>query len=398
MIRRLVILTMVLAGGAALAWVFWPRPILVEIATIGRRDITVTVSEEGKARIREVFVVSAPISGQTQRMALHAGDAVVKDKSVVVSIRPVAPGLLDTRLRRVTEAAVASAQAGLGLAQAERRQAEAQLAFRTTELARAERLAAQGTNSETARDKARLEFDTASAALDSAEASLAVRQREVERAQAALIEAGSSEGPCCSEIMAPVSGRILRVLAESEQVVQAGTPLMEIGDPDTIEIVADVLSSDSVEIRPGAAVTIDGWGGPPLVGKVRRVEPSAFTKVSALGIEEQRVPVIIDLVAPTAAPGLGDDFRVVAHITVAERKDVIAAPVAALFMHGKDWAVYRVAEGKAMLQTVKTGRRNEGFAEITAGLESDAKVILHSSDQISEGTRVAPFMADPDSR
>lgn len=389
MLRRLITILILLGLAAALAWAFWPRPLPVETAVIATRDIAVTVEEEGKARIREVFTVSAPISGQTLRIGLHAGDAVVKDETVIASIRPAAPGLLDARLKRVAEAAVASARAGVDLAAAEMKQAEAQLAFLKTDLDRAQRLAARGTISEQALDKAKLAADTAAANLDSAKASLAVRERELERAQAALIETGTSEGPCCTEIKAPVSGRILRVLTESEQVVQAGTPLLEIGDPADIEIVADILSRDAVEITAGAKAVIDNWGGPPLAATVRRVEPSAVTKVSALGIEEQRVPVILDLGQKTEA--LGDGFRVVARITVWEGKGIVAVPIAALFRQGGDWAVYKLVNGTAALQTVKLGRRNDAFAEVSEGLSAGDTVILHPSDEMADGVAVAPL-------
>lgn len=388
MVRRLITLAALLGVLAALAWSFWPRAVPVAIATVARRDITVTVEEEGKARIREVFTVSAPISGQTMRIGLHAGDEVVKDETVVASIRPAAPGLLDARLKRVAEAAAAAARAGVGLAEAEVKQAEAQLTFHKTELSRTERLSLQGTVSESARDKARLEMDTAAAALDSARASLAVRQRELERAQAALIETGISEGPCCTDIKAPLSGRILRVLTESEQVVQAGTPLMEIGNPADLEIVSDVLSRDAVEIRTGAPAVIDDWGGPPMAARVRRVDPSATTKVSALGIEEQRVAVILDVVDSADTSQLGDGFRVVAEITVWEGKDVIAVPIAALFRDGNDWAVYRVSDRQALVQRVKLGRRNDQYAQVISGLEEGATVIVHPSDQIAQGATV----------
>ncbi len=394
MLRRLITLFIIAGIAAALAWAFWPRPLPVETAVIGRRDLQVTVEEEGKSRIREVFTVSAPISGQVERIGLHAGDAVVKGETVVVSMRPVAPGLLDARLKRVAEAAIASARAGVDFAAAEVKQAEAQLAFLKTELSRAERLSRQGTISERAFDKARLDADTAAAALDSAKASLLVRRRDLERAEAALIETGTSEGPCCTEIRAPVTGRILRVLAESEQVVQAGTPLVEIGDPADIEIVADVLSRDAVEIRPGADAVIDNWGGPPLAARVTRVEPSAVTKVSALGIEEQRVAVILDLVDPEGRQRLGDGFRVVARITTWEGKNLTAVPVAALFRRGGDWAVYAVADGKAALRTVELGRRNAAFAEVTSGLAEGDTVILHPSDQMADGVAVVPVLAD----
>lgn len=394
MLRRLTVFIILLAAAAGLTWAFWPRPLAVETDVIETRDITVTVEEEGKGRIREVFTVSAPITGQVLRNNLHPGDKVVKDETVVVSIRPAAPGLLDARLKRVAEAAAASARASVGLAQAEVKQAEAQLTFTQTELERAERLSRQGTISDRALDKARLDVATAAAALDSAKASLTVRERELQRAEAALIENEASEGPCCTEIKAPVTGRILRVLTESEQVVQAGTPLIEIGDPSDIEIVAEVLSRDAVEIRPGASAVIDNWGGPPLEATVRRVDPSAITKVSALGIEEQRVPVILDLADSPQAEQLGDGFRVVARITVWEGKGRVAVPISALFRQGGAWAVYAVANGRAELRLVELGRRNAAFSEVTSGLAAGDVVVIHPSDQMADGLSVTPMAAD----
>ena len=394
MLRRLTTLAILLAVAAGLAWAFWPRPLAVETATIALRDIRVAIEEEGKSRIREVFIVSAPITGQVLRTNLHPGDEVLKDETVVVSLRPAAPGLLDARLKRVAEATAASARAGVGLARAEVQQAEAQLTFIRTELDRTERLSRQGTISERALDKAQLDIATAAAALDSARASLAVRERELQRAEAALIEDESSEGPCCTEIRAPVTGRILRVLSESEQVVPAGTPLMEIGDPGDVEIVVDVLSRDAVEIKPGAQAVIDNWGGPPLPATVRRVEPSAVTKISALGIEEQRVAVILDLNVTQGQGALGDGFRVVARITVWEGKDLVAVPVAALFRQGSDWAVYVAANGRAELRLVELGRRNGAFSDVKAGLAAGEVVILHPSDQMADGVAVVPDVTD----
>lgn len=394
MLRRLITLALLLAMAAGLAWAFWPRPLPVETAAIAARDIIVTVEEEGKTRIREVYTVSAPITGQVMRIDLHPGDEVVKDKTVLVSIRPAAPGLLDARLKRVAEAASASARASVGLAEAEVRQAEAQLTFLKTELDRAERLSEQGTVSARALDKAQLDVATAAAALDSAKASLDVRKKELQRAQAALIENETSEGACCTDIKSPVNGRILRVLAESENVVQAGTPLMEVGDPADMEIVADILSRDAVDIRPGAPAVIDNWGGPPLAARVSRVEPSAVTKVSALGIEEQRVPVILELAGSAHQEALGDGFRVVARITVWDGKNLVAVPVAALFRQGSDWAVYKVADGRAELSLLQLGRRNAAYAEVTAGLAAGDVVILHPSDQMAPGMAVMPHPPD----
>jgi HlyD family secretion protein len=394
MLRRLILFIVLLAVAAGLTWAFWPRPLGVDTAVIATRDIRVTVEEEGRSRIREVFTVSAPITGQVLRNNLHPGDVVVKGETVVVSLRPVAPGLLDARLKRVAEAAAASARASVGLATAEVKQADAQFTFIKTELDRAERLSRQGAISERALDKAQLDIATAAAALDSARASLTVRERELQRAEAALIENELSEGPCCTEIKAPVTGRILRVLTESEQVVQAGTPLIAIGDPADIEIMAEVLSRDAVEIRPGAAAVIDNWGGPPLSATVKRVDPSAITKVSALGIEEQRVAVILNLAGDAGPDQLGDGFRVVARITVWEGKGLVAVPVAALFRQGGDWAVYVVSNGKARLRLVELGRRNSQHSEVTKGLAIGDKVILHPSDQMADGVAVAPAATD----
>lgn len=388
MLRRLVILCVLLAVAAALIWAFWPRPVPVELAAVTRRDIALTVEEEGKARIREIYTISAPISGETLRIGFHAGDKVSEGETVV-AIRPAAPGLLDARLRRVAEAAAAAAQAGVGLASAEVKQAEAQLVFLRSELSRAERLASQGTISESARDKARLQVETALASLDSAKSSLGVRQRELERAQAALIETGTSEGPCCTEIKAPVSGLILRVLAESKQVVQPGTPLVEIGNPADLEITADVLSSEAVAIKPGAKAVIEGWGGSPIAAQVTRVEPSATTKISALGIEEQRVRVILQLAGSSTPANLGDGFRVIVRITVWEGRGLLAVPVAALFREGADWAVYREVNGKAAVQKVSLGHRNDDFAEIVSGLTLGDKVVLYPSDQLESSVAIA---------
>lgn len=390
MLRRVSTSLLFVCVVAALAWALWPRPLPVEIATISKRDILVSVEEEGKARIREIYSISAPINGQTLRIEHHAGDFVTEGETLV-SIRPAAPGLLDARLKRVAEAAAASSRAAVGLAIAEVKQAEAQLVFLRTELTRAERLVLQGAISESARDKARLAVDTASANLDSANASLEVRQRELERAEAALIETAASAGPCCTEIKAPISGQILRIPAESEQVVTAGTPLMEIGDPAKLEITTDILSRDAVEVKPGASAVISSWGGQNLLARVRTVAPSAMTKVSALGIEEQRVKVTLDLNPEEKLKGLGDGFRVVVNISVWEGKNVLAVPMSALFRQGDNWAVYRFLKGNAKLQIVTLGRGNDFYSEVIAGLAPDDAVILHPSDQIANGTPVVPI-------
>lgn len=389
MLGRFITGLIALAVLAGLAWALWPRPLEVETAAVANRDIEVAVEEEGKARIRDVFTVSAPISGQMLRVSLHAGDEVEKDKTVIASIRPADPGLLDARSRGVAEAAAEAFRAGVDLGSAEVHQAEAQLAFLTGELDRATRLIKQGTISERAFEKARLDADTAAATLESARASLMVRKRELERAEAALIET-PARGTCCTEVRAPVSGRVLRVLTESEQVVQPGTPLAAIGDPADLEIVADILSRDAVQIRPGAEAVIDNWGGTPLAATVTRVDPSAITKVSALGIEEQRVPVVLALSGgPAERQGLGDGFRVVVRIAVWKGQGVLALPIGALFRDGTDWAVYVVAGGRAHIRRVELGHRNAAFTEVLAGLKQGEDVVVHPSDRLSDGAAVA---------
>jgi HlyD family secretion protein len=394
MLRRLITGLLILAVLAAAGWALWPRPVAVDAVTIGRQDIEVTIEEEGKARIRDIFTVSAPIAGKMLRVSLHPGDAVTKDETVVATIRPADPGLLDARARRVAEAAVAAARAAVDLANAEVRQAEAQLAFLNGELDRATRLIRQGTISERAFEKAKLDAETAAAALESAKASLAVRQRELDRAEAALIETASGT-TCCTEVKAPISGRVLRVRTESEQVVQPGTPLLEIGDPRDLEIVADILSRDAVQIRPGARAVIDNWGGAPLSATVSRVDPSAITKVSALGIEEQRVAVVLALDGEAGQyEALGDGFRVVVRISIWKGESLIAVPIGALFRDGPDWAVYAAVNGKAVLKRLELGQRNGEFAEVRSGLAEGETVILHPSDQIEEGSAVTIAPAD----
>jgi len=390
MLRRLITLLVLAAVVAAVIWALWPKPVPVETAQVARHDIEITVEEEGKSRIRDVFTVSAPTGGQMLRVNLDAGDPVVKGMTVVASIKPADPALLDARTRRVAEASVESARAAVDLAVAVVRQAEAQLAFLNGELERAKTLVTRGTISERAYQKAQLDAETAAAALESAKASLMVQRRELERAEAALTESGANgSATCCVDVRAPVSGRVLRVMIESEQVVQAGTPLLQIGDPSDLEIVADLLSRDAVQIKPGAAAIVDGWGGKALKAKVKRIDPSATTKISALGIEEQRVQAVLTLDdEPDLRAGLGDGFRVIVRISLWKGDGLVAIPIGALFRQGAEWAAYAIKDGKAELKTLQLGARNGEFAEVTSGLSEGEKVILHPSDQVADGVRV----------
>ena len=298
------------------------------------------------------------------------------------------------RSRRQAEAEVKAAEAALTLANAERDKAKAELDFALAEFERARELARKGNISKSARDRAEMEADSRRAALETTIANVRVRAFALENAKARLIEpetASETGGSCCVRISAPVNGRILRLLRESEQVVPAGTPLIEIGDPNDLEIKVDLLSSEAVKASAGDEVIITGWGGPGnLTGRVRRVEPSGFTKISALGIEEQRVNVIIDFTGePSVRKGLAHGYRVDAKIVIWRGTDVLTVPLAALFRDGGDWAVFVMERGRARLTRVKIGRNGTFDAEVLAGLEAGAALILHPSDRIHDGARVA---------
>ena len=303
---------------AVLSYAFYPQPLPVDLAEIGRGPLEVTVEAEGQTRVADVYVVSAPVAGRMQRIEVQAGDPVVAGDTVLVSIRPTASAFLDVRSRRQAETTVQTARAAMNLARAERDRARAELDYAENELTRAETLAEKGNVSASALDRARLGRRTARAALNTARAALAVRQSELDTAETALIDPMANGGGsgCCITLKAPVDGRVLRLLQESEQVVAAGTPLVEIGNPRDLEVVVDLLSSDAVRVKLGAATEIVGWGGGrPLPAKVRRIEPFGFTKISALGIEEQRVNLIIDFTGPAEGRArLGHGYRVDARI------------------------------------------------------------------------------------
>ena len=386
--RRLLPLAAALAVIAALVWAFLPRPVEVDLAEIAARPLEVAVEEEGEARIREVFTVSASIAGRLQRISLHAGDAV-REGERVAAIGPAAPVLLDSRSRAVAEATAAAALAATELARAQLAQAEATQDFMTAEAARATALYRKGALSARAYDSAVREEKTARAAVASALANLAVREKELESAQAVLrLDGASPPAACCVDILAPVSGRVLRVLTESEQVVQPGTPILELGDPGNLEIVVELLSRDAVRVAGGAQATVSGWGGAPIAARVERVEPAAVTRVSALGIEEQRVTVILALEGtPADRRQLGHGFRVTARIAIWQQEGVLTIPVGALFRDGTDWGTYTLRDGRVMLRKIVLGERNEDFAQVLDGLAAGDRVILHPSDRVADGVR-----------
>ena len=384
--RHLISVGALIAACALLLWVFLPEPIPVETASITRGDVTVSVEAEGEARVREVVVISAPITGLLQRVTLHPGDAVTAGQ-VLAQIGPVTPALLDSRARAVAEAAAAAAAAAVELARSQLVQAEASLTFARAEADRTRALFDRAALSQRMLDDAILAERTAEATVVSAGANLAVREKELDSAKAMLNGDFASDTACCINVTSPVTGRILRVNTEDEQVLQAGTPIMDVGDLQDLEIMVSVLSREAVNIAEGAEAVITGWGGPDLVARVERVEPGATTKVSALGIEEQRVEVRLALIAP-APPSLGHGFRVTARITTDMAQNIVRVPVSALFRAGGDWAVYSVENGKAALQILSVGRRNDEFAEVVDGLEEGQTVIVHPADTVESGVAI----------
>lgn len=388
--RRILPVLAVLALLGLAVWALLPRPVEVDVAAISPRTIAVTVEEEGTAEIREVFVVSAPIAGRLRRSDLHAGDPVVAGKTVVAAIGPAAPALLDARSRAVAEASLAAAEAAVDLARAQVVQARATLGFRRAEADRAAALFDRAAIARHVLDLALLERDTAEAALQSAEASLAVRGRERDSAAAVLDGTISAAAEaCCVTVTAPVSGQVLRVLTEDEQVVGPATPLVEIGDPADLRVRVDLLSRDAVRVRPGAEARITGWGGPDLTAVVERIEPAAETRISALGIDEQRVQVLLRLTGDAKGrQGLGHGYRVVARITLMTVPEALSIPVGALFRDGSDWATFVVTDGTADLRRIALGERDDEFAQVVQGLAAGEEVILHPNDLVSAGVSV----------
>jgi HlyD family secretion protein len=387
---------------AGLAWFAWPQPIPVDLATVSRGPMEVTVDDDGKTEVRHVYTVSAPIAGKVLRISQphgeegvsrHVGDRVTANETVVAVMQPTTPGFIDFRTREEGEAAVEAAAAAVTYADSEVRRLEAAVAFYRAEYERKQALTRTQSASAEALDKAQFDIDSNEASLTSAKAQVAIWQGVRASLAARLINPSSAAAPtdpgCCIELRAPVSGRVLKVIQESEAVVPAGTPLIEIGDPLDLDVVADLLSTDAVQIEPGSTVRIDGWGGPPINGRVARVDPAGFLKVSALGIEEQRVHVTIDLVDPPEAwSRLGHDYRVTVHVTVWNAENAIAVPVGALFRQGGEWAVFSLRAGHATAIPVKLGHRNNQAAEVLSGLSEGDRVILHPSDRIVDGARV----------
>jgi HlyD family secretion protein len=381
---------------AGLAFALWPRPVSVDVATLSEGSMAVTIEDDGVTRVREVYILSAPIAGKMLRVETHAGDMIEAQKTIVATIEPLDPAFLDVRAQRQMEFTVSATRSARDLAAANVRGREADLRLARQERERARQLFAKGVVAKARVDTAEASVDALDAALTTAQAALRQRDFEVKTAEASLIvpsDNPKSRGDkrCCFAVRAPITGQILRVLHENEAVVQAGQPLAEVGDPANLEIVVDLLSTEAVKVAPGDAALITRWGGEgALNAKVRLVEPFGITKISSLGIEEQRVNVLIDLTDPRERwRRLGHGYQIDAAIVRWQAQKVLQVPVGALFRQGADWAVFRVEGGRARLSTIKIGHLNDEAAEVLDGLKPGDQVVSHPGESVSDGVAVA---------
>lgn len=378
---------------AAIGWSFWPQAELVDLGAVTRGPFQVTVQDEAKTRVRDAYVVSAPVGGRLLRVPNYAGDQVVAGQTIVAQLEPSEPAFLDSRARAQAEARVKAATAARSLSAADVRQAQAEVDNAASELKRVESLAPRGLVAMVELERAQMRQQKAAAGLESARSALNVKQYELENARMLLADfsGANPEGLPFISLKAPVTGRVFRVLQKSESVVAAGTPILEIGNSGEIEVASDMLSTDAVKVRPGATAWITDWGGPgELAARVRLIEPSGFTKFSALGVEEQRVKVVLDITEPREVwTQLGDGFRVNVRIAIWESDSEIRVPLGALFRRDESWAAFVARDGRVSVTSVSIGQVNGRDAQVTSGLEEGDQVVLHPSDRIRDGSRIA---------
>jgi HlyD family secretion protein len=389
-IRRVLIALALLAviGLIVVAWI--PNPVEVEVAEVSRGALIVTVNEDGRTRVKDRYIVSAPVTGNLARLDLEAGDSIEQEQ-VLARLVPLPPPLLDSRTRAEAKARVDAAMAARRQAQAAVNRARFQRDFAKQESQRAQAVVQQGGLARSDADRAISTYRSSEEDLRSAEFGGRVAEHQLKLAQTTLMQlSGQGEEGEQLEIISPVAGQVLKVFQESEGVVQSGTPILELGDPAALEVVVDVLSQDATRIPAGAPALIERWGGKnPLRGHVRIVEPSAFTKLSALGVEEQRVNVIIDMDDDHELwQSLGDGYRVEARISVWEGKDVLRVPASAVFRFEDSWATFVVEDGSAVIRPVELGETNGLETEVISGLDEGEMVIAYPSDSVRDGVSV----------
>lgn len=388
-----VITTLVLLGVVVLIGLgFVPKPVPVNVGKVEKRALEVTVDESGKTRIRDTYIVSAPVTGNMSRIPLRAGDSIAEGDEIT-QITPLMPQLLDTRTRAEATARVEVASANVRRTKAAITQAESALGYAKSQAERSQKLRHSGGMSEQQYEETQYRLRAAEEEFEAAGLAVRVSENELETARSALTSVTGEGKRSASgvKVTSPSAGRVLRVLQQSEGAVQAGTPLIEIGDPRRIEIVVDVLTTDAVDIAMGAVATIERWGGDhPLAARVKYKEPSAYTTRSALGVEEQRVPVVLDIVdEPSRWTELGDGYRVEARIRTAFVPDALTVPASALFRESDAWATFKVNGEHAHKVPVGIGLRTPDFAQVAKGLELGDSVVLYPSDRVVDGVGVA---------
>ena len=385
------LLTWLIAIGIAIALiVLWlrPKPTRVDTAKAIRGPLQVTVDGEGRTRVRDRYTVASPVTGRLRRMTLRRGDLVQQDQLIAqVEYLPLAP--LDPRQRAEAVARVNAAVDAQHQSDAMVQRARASYDQAKREFERNQRLVADGVISRQELEHAQTAMDVAAREVEAAKSKSETAGHDVEVARAALLvlERGRTESPATVQVKAPVGGSVLRVIEESERVVGAGAPLIELSNPSRLEVVIELLSTDAVKVKPGALVLIERWGGDAVLqARVRLIEPSAFTKVSALGVEEQRVNVIADLTESSQV--LGDGYRVEGRIVIWENESVLKIPSSALFRAGDAWSVFVITAGKAYRHQVEVGHRTAFDAEIVNGIKDNEQVIVHPSNEITDGVSV----------
>jgi HlyD family secretion protein len=385
-------LVLAVALVALALWGFWPRAAPVEVAQVVRGPLSVTFTEEGRTRLRDRYLVSAPLDGVVERITLEPGDAVAAGKQVAL-LRPANAALFDPSSRTEAEARWRAADDDLDAAVAATAAAVALRDRLDAARRRAESLARQKLIASDQLDEARAQSTAAAANVRSAQARAQAARIRRDSAKAVLALQGSASRTQGSRLplLSPIDGRVIRRFIESESPVRAGQSLLELGDPRALEVIVEALTSDAVRVAPGTGVRLLRWGGSaPLEGTVQTIEPGGFTKISALGVEEQRVLVVVALPDASRYPTLGDGFRVEAEFRVWHAEDVLSIPVAALFRDGDEWATYAVEQGRARLRRVRIGQMGDAAAEVRGGLAQGAQVVLYPDDSLHDGMRVRP--------
>jgi HlyD family secretion protein len=394
-LRRVLVISLAgaITAGLVLAWL--PDPVPVDVTTVRRGPLQAVVEEDGRARVKDRYIVSAPLTGSLARIELEPGDSV-KQGDVLARLVPLLPPLLDERTRSTTQAQLAAALAAQRQVSAQVERAEAAAKFAKADAERLAGLEQRGAIAPAELERAQLAARTAQAELESLRFATRVANHEAQMARASLqrLTGVRKTDPGAEdqlEVPSPITGRVLRIIQKSEGVAQAGSQLLELGDPSALEVAVDVLTADAVEIKPGAPATLERWGGEPLDARVRSIEPSAFTRVGALGVEEQRVNVLLEVTSPREKwAALGDGYRVEARIVIWRGEGVLSIPSSAAFRRGEQWSVFRVENGRAHETRVELGHRAGERVEVLAGLSEGASVVLHPSDRVTSGVKVEP--------